>query len=592
MDRTAWIAVILSVIGLVWWNFTYSQKQMRRAEEHQRALAASRAEPHVTPPTTDPAAPFRPSTTPVPARPEPVAEIAPEETLDVVSPEGSVRYSFTNRGGIAKAELLGHIAIDPDHIVINSHGSRPIGALFQVDDQTVHTFQMREERRGTVLLTREQPGEFRLEKRFRLPETEPTKDRYVAELELKWTNLSSASLALPAQFIAAGEIAPIHKNDLIMHTGMDYLREGRVRHTPVTWFDRQTVPLLGIETRPPTPVYTQDDPPVRWVGVRNQFFTSLLTARETEGIGVWAQRVILEGRGNNGSPLWGIETAMRLPPLTIPARQSTTQTFQIYTGPRELARLQRLEHQESEIMNYGFFKLFSEILLHSMNSLKGVTGNYATAIILLTIIIKLLLYPMQSASMHQMKRMSLLSPKMTELREKYKDNPQRMNEEVMKLYKEYGVNPFMGCLPMLLQIPVFFGFFSMLGTAVELRNSSFLWVSDLSQPDTVARMGWLPINVLPLVMAGTMFWQMAITPKTGDKMQQRIFMIMPVIFILFCYNYASALSLYWTVQNLFSIVQLYLTRNKPMPELKKVTESSTLKGGKPKRRTTGRPGGR
>jgi YidC/Oxa1 family membrane protein insertase len=122
---------------------------------------------------------------------------------------------------------------------------------------------------------------------------------------------------------------------------------------------------------------------------------------------------------------------------------------------------------------------------------------------------------------------------------------------------------------MLIQIPIFFGFYAMLGSAIELRNSSFLWVNDLSQPDTLFRVLGFPINVLPIVMAGSMVWQMAITPKSGDAMQQRIFYFMPIIFLVFCYNYASALALYWTTQNIFSIVQLYMTRNKPLPELEK-----------------------
>lgn len=123
---------------------------------------------------------------------------------------------------------------------------------------------------------------------------------------------------------------------------------------------------------------------------------------------------------------------------------------------------------------------------------------------------------------------------------------------------------------MLVQIPIFFGFYNMLGKAVELRNSSFLWVQDLSQPDTVARLLNFPINVLPLIMAVTMFVQMAIQPKSGDPAQQRIFMFMPLIFIFFCYNFASALALYWTVQNLFSIVQLLATKNQETPKLEKM----------------------
>jgi YidC/Oxa1 family membrane protein insertase len=220
-------------------------------------------------------------------------------------------------------------------------------------------------------------------------------------------------------------------------------------------------------------------------------------------------------------------------------------------------------------MNFGMFGIVSESLLWAMNKLHTFLGSYAAAIIVLTLLIKTALWPVQNKATREMRKMALLAPKMTEMRVKYKDDPQKMNEETMKLYREYGVNPFSGCLPMLIQIPIFFGFYSMLGTAIELRNSSFFWIADLSQPDTVWHVLGFPINVLPIVMAGTMIWQMAITPKTGDAMQQRILYFMPVIFLVFCYNYASGLALYWTTQNLFSIVQLYMTRNQPLPTLEK-----------------------
>jgi YidC/Oxa1 family membrane protein insertase len=146
----------------------------------------------------------------------------------------------------------------------------------------------------------------------------------------------------------------------------------------------------------------------------------------------------------------------------------------------------------------------------------------------------------------------------------------------MKLYKEYGVNPFGGCLPMLIQIPIFFGFYGMLDKAIELRNSTFLWVRDLSQPDTVFHLAGFPINILPLVMAATSVLQISLTPKTGDPAQQRILLFTPVIFLVFCYNYASALALYWTVQNLFFIGQMLLTRNQAEPQLVKVAKPTAV----------------
>jgi YidC/Oxa1 family membrane protein insertase len=172
--------------------------------------------------------------------------------------------------------------------------------------------------------------------------------------------------------------------------------------------------------------------------------------------------------------------------------------------------------------------------------------------------------------------MAALSPKMQELRAKYKDDPTRMNQELMKMYKEYGINPVGGCLPMLIQIPIFFGLFTMLRQAVELRNASFFWIHDLSQPDTVARIALLgftiPINVLPLIMAATSFWMTHLTPKSGDPTQQRMMMFTPIIFIVFCYNFAAALALYYTTQNLLTVLQLYLNKRQPMPTLQKVAQ--------------------
>ena len=205
--------------------------------------------------------------------------------------------------------------------------------------------------------------------------------------------------------------------------------------------------------------------------------------------------------------------------------------------------------------------------------------DYGLAILALTTIIKLTLWPIQNKANRSMRQMAALSPKMQELREKYKDDPTRMNQEVMKLYKQYGINPVGGCLPMMIQIPIFFGLFKMLGQAVELRNAKFLWVRDLSQPDTVGHLpflGW-PINIIPLCMAATQIWLMAMTPKTGDPTQRRIAMFMPLIFLFICYNFAAALALYYTAQNLFSILQFYQNRRLPMPTLEKVATPAKRK---------------
>ncbi|MDG2122471.1 MAG: membrane protein insertase YidC, partial [Verrucomicrobiales bacterium] len=229
----------------------------------------------------------------------------------------------------------------------------------------------------------------------------------------------------------------------------------------------------------------------------------------------------------------------------------------------------------------------------------GWVGVYGIAVILVTVILRILIWPLHAKSTRTMKRMSQLTPKMNEVREKYKDNPQKQQQEMMTLYKTYGVNPFGGCLPMFLQIPIFFGFYRMLQSAVELRGQSFLWVEDLSMPDTIAQVGGIDVNPLPLLMAVTMVLQMAVTPTSGDKMQQRMFMIMPVVFLFICYNFASALALYWTTQNIFAIGQTWLMGKMPQPTLEKKKPAPKGPrggaggdgGGKPKKPKGPRTGG-
>src|SRR5262249_41280832 len=151
----------------------------------------------------------------------------------------------------------------------------------------------------------------------------------------------------------------------------------------------------------------------------------------------------------------------------------------------EYGLINALGNGMADILQFGMFRIVSVFLLNSMNFLNRFVGNYALAIILLTCLIKAALWPLQSKSIREMKKMSLLAPKMQELKEKYQDDPQKMQQATWQLYRDYGVNPMGGCLPMLAQMPIFLGFYSMLGTAVELRGSSFLWIKDLSVPDTV-----------------------------------------------------------------------------------------------------------
>ncbi|HWQ90619.1 MAG TPA: membrane protein insertase YidC [Clostridia bacterium] len=227
----------------------------------------------------------------------------------------------------------------------------------------------------------------------------------------------------------------------------------------------------------------------------------------------------------------------------------------------------------------GFFGFFSKALLLGMNWLHNTLSlSYGWAIIAITVIIKLLFWPLTQASTRSMKRMQALQPQMKAIQEKYKEDPARMNRKVMEFMKENKVSPLGGCLPMLLQMPVFIGFFYMIRSAIELRGASFLWVTDLSQPDTlfmIPGLGFipfigivgvgLPFNLLPLIMGVTMFWQAKLTPPSPgmDPTQAKIMRYMPMMFVVFLYNFSAGLTLYWTVQNLLTIAQTKLTSTKP-----------------------------
>jgi YidC/Oxa1 family membrane protein insertase len=233
-----------------------------------------------------------------------------------------------------------------------------------------------------------------------------------------------------------------------------------------------------------------------------------------------------------------------------------------YVGPKDFLNLNRMGEEQDLVMELGFFGAISKILLLMMVGIHRVIPNWGWTIIALTVFIKLLMWPLTSAQVRSAKRMSAIQKPLQELREKHSGNSQKLQSETMRLFKENKVNPAMGCLPLFIQLPIFIGLYVMLRTSSEMRFQKLLWIRDLSVPDTVAHIGSFPINILPLVMGLTMFLQMRLTPTpTADGTQQKILQCMPFIFLFFCYGFPAALVLYWTVQNVLTIVQQLLTQS-------------------------------
>jgi YidC/Oxa1 family membrane protein insertase len=573
MDRTAWIAIVLATIGLVA-SIYWQQRQMTEARAkylQQQAILAAEATPAPQPSQTPAAAVPANGIAQTPVEEQSHQQV-PEKEETLKSEVAELHFS-NNKGGLATVDLLKHRAEQGQLVQLNTDLTPAIGAITQNPNSwrdggyDLST----DPAAGTATLKRTDAAGLEITKVYMLSKQAGLKDDYQIKLAITFKNNGSSAFETPGFFVSTGAAEPIHRSDRIFATQFDWYRDGKFNSIAVNYFDPAKV--LGLfQTSGPRDVYSATADKILWSAVSNQYFATILAPQETEGKQVWATPLNFP-TDDGQPPIRAIQGAMEIPAFTLPSGESKTVVFNIYAGPKEFNRLAKLPNDQADIMNFGWAKWVSEILLVVMNTLYGWVGSYALAIIIMTIIIRSMLWPLQNAATKSMRKMAKLSPIMNELREKYKDDPQRMNQETMKLYKEYGVNPFGGCLPMLVQIPIFFGFYGMLDKSIELRNSSFLWVRDLSQPDTVFHIGGIPINILPLVMAATQLWQMSITPKTGDPAQQRMFLFMPLIFLFICYNYASGLALYWTVQNLFFVAQMYLTRKQADAPLVRVPKS-------------------
>ncbi len=392
---------------------------------------------------------------------------------------------------------------------------------------------------------------------------------FLVEATVRITNGSDEKLALPEQTWILGASTPIgpHDNNPIMQGAMAY-DGSKVAIADDAWFANR---MLGCIPGTPRTEFRSAGP-LAWGAVYNQFFALAVIPKEPAEMGV--QRLELSkptaeelAADPRMVPLpIGFEAYLNYKFAPLDAKQSIERHYTIYAGPKEYNGLARIgdayKNNLDLIMNFGFFGIVAKLLLISMNGLHNLHLGYGLAIVVITIIIKLLLWPLTTASTRSMKRMSALQPQMKALQDKYKDDPKKMNQKLMEFMKENKVSPLGGCFPMLLQIPVFLGFYTMLQSAIELRGAPFLWAKDLSAPDTIFFLAGFPINPLPLLMGVTMLWQAHMTPPSPgmDPTQQKIMKYMPLMFMVFLYNFSAGLTLYWTVQNLLSILQMKVTK--------------------------------
>ena len=574
MDKKAWIVIIACSLGLYFWLDTQKeyQKQLQKRNLEDQAVSQTTNSEETEPSVTE----KNPDT-------NPEADTFVEKTVTLKN--DVIKLLFTNDGGgIKEASLLKHFVYSPNTakekgldesplIVLNSGIKNPIGALSTGRGSFKDLkYQIIDQNENQVVLRALTDEKLEVTKTFSLTNSDALGGGYVVKMNISLRYAADAgNMNLNNYYVFAGASSQLSEgNSSDLYTGLEYLYNDDDEFRDLGYLKKEKDDIQGKELFEG----------LQWLGVSNQFFSTNIFIEKPYETKIWAERYDV-GSGEGVRAI----AALGLPNITLSPGDSKGWNYEIFLGPKDYQTLKAMEGERSKIVGFdrmpifgGIAQPFAVLLSLLMNWLHGFFGNYGWSIIAITIIMRLVIWPVTARGTRAMKKMSKLAPMMQEIKEKHKDNPQKMQQETMSLYRDYGVNPIGGCLPLLLQMPIFIGYFAMLRAAVELRHEPWLgWVSDLSLPDTVTHVGGFPVNILPLLMGITMMLQMRMTPQSAgpnQKQMQIIMTIMPIFITVICYNFASALALYWTAGNIFSIGQTWVTQKFGKDvELKKVDRS-------------------
>ena len=584
MDRTGIIVVTICAILLGFWY--YDSIKYQKYEAQQQALSNTNVvvtdqSPVVVSDTA--------SSAPTPGFS--ISTNAPEKTLTLTN--AGARYVFTSRGGgIKSVGLLNYPeTISPrwkknsdTNEVSTLNAGAPVPILTILGDPNLLG-------EGDFSLTRTDNG---VEAEKPLPDgLVLTKDfhlssNYLVKVDVSFKNDSGKPLALAPQEWVVGTATPMDVDDLNFSTygGAMWYNAQSQQLCPPSYFATNTS-VLGIFSRTPKTEYRMGSGNVIWAAAYNQFFVLLAMPKMNDPAQQIVARPVALSAKNDPNSIGGtgVQTALVYPAQTLAAGQVFQREITLYAGPKKFQTLEKigdeLQNRADLAMNFGtgfagfwgIGSFFAKVLLLAMNSLHSLLPaiSYGWIIVLLTVLLRAFFWPFTAASMRSMKKMQALAPEVKALKEKYADDPQKFTQKQMELWKKNSVSPMSGCLPMLIQMPVFLGFFTMIRSAIELRGAHFLWVADLSKPDTLFVIPGLdfPFNFLPLLMVGVMVIQAHMQPVSPgmDPSQQKMMRYMPLIFLVFLYNYSAGMALYMTISTLAGIVQTRLIKNIPTPQV-------------------------
>jgi YidC/Oxa1 family membrane protein insertase len=412
-----------------------------------------------------------------------------------------------------------------------------IRLLHEKDDLTQMIFKssLAGEEKNLVEFVFEKPGEYRLIKKYHMGSDTP-----VLGLGIFLENLSPREKHFPVELVY----------------GLEYLLTDQMtqaNYEAVVWTDKVESANLGKISKKGFSLSKE----IFWAGLIKKYF-ALLIKPDWKAIAIEVS--------TDPSNMWAV---LKMEPISLAPHESLERHFLVYAGPQRYETLKSFQLGFESVLSKGFFGLFKIWLLIALKFCNQFTHNFGWAIILLTLALKAAFTPLTHMSFQSMKKMQALQPKLKSLQERYKNEPAKLNREMMELYKRNRVNPMGGCLPMVVQIPIFIAFYQVLSDAIELKGAPFIgWISDLSEPDRLFSFPFsIPFigdsfHLLPLLMLASMYWQQKLTPQAGATPEQtKIMEFMPLIFGFIFYSMPSGLVLYWFVNNVLSIIhQIFVKR--------------------------------
>jgi len=475
---------------------------------------------------------------------------------------------FTPAGGAVQdvalkkySKELGH----PEPYVFNALHADPLLAFTDFAGLDQHTAYTLVSHSATEVVYRTTLFEGRVEvtRRYSIVATpDGLHDPYQIRHETTFRNLRGDTVPLPRFALSLGTAEPL--NDSVYGQAVTV---GYATGQDTNFFQRNKLEsssgFLGFGAHDSTP-FVANSGPIVWASVSNQFFATILTPAQP-GAGLLTRRVkLFPARPDDDHQAFGLASSAQFEVAPLAPHGESKLVSDLYVGPKEYKRLSNsdvFKADQDAIMQWGkYIGFFSKILVRTMAGVHswfpGAAWAWGWAIVLTTLILKIVFVPFTIAASRSARRMQKIQPELQAVREKFKDNPQKVQAATLELFKKHKVNPVGGCIPILITLPFFFGFFQMLRGVAELRFQPFLWATDLAQADTVGHVFGLPINILPVLMGATMVIQMHLTPTPSvDNAQVKMMKFMPYVFALFCYNFSCALALYSTVNGIFTIGQ-------------------------------------